>query len=93
MIHSDVFQRFVEDSPVSVMTQALLENSLSPTIVNSLLERHSELQSTRELLFFDIVLLIRDPLAWLDVLRCELVGEASPRGVASPARSSSRPPV
>jgi hypothetical protein len=58
MIHSDVFQRFVEDSPVSVMTQALLENTLSPTTVDSLFEQHSELQYTRELLFSDIVLLM-----------------------------------
>ena len=42
MIHSDVFQRFVEDSPVCVMTQALLENVLSPTTVDSLFEQHAE---------------------------------------------------
>jgi IS4 transposase len=58
MIHSDVFQRFVEDSPVCVMTQALLENTLSPTAVDSLFEQHAELQYTRELLFSDIVLLM-----------------------------------
>ena len=55
MIHSDVFQRFVEDSPVCVMTQALLENTLSPTTVDSLFERHAEWQYTRNLLFSDIV--------------------------------------
>jgi hypothetical protein len=32
MIHTDVFQRFVEDSPVCVMVQALMENTLSPTL-------------------------------------------------------------
>jgi len=55
MIHSDVFQRFVEDSPVCVMTQALLENTLSPTTVDSLFERHAEWQYTRNLLFSDVV--------------------------------------
>lgn len=55
MIHSDVFQRFVEDSPVCVMTQALLENTLSPTTVDSLFEQHAEWQYTRNLLFSDIV--------------------------------------
>ncbi|HMB05171.1 MAG TPA: transposase [Isosphaeraceae bacterium] len=55
MIHSEVFQRFVEDSPVCVMTQALLENSLSPTTVDSLFEQHAEWQYTRNLLFSDIV--------------------------------------
>ena len=55
MIHSEVFQRFVEDSPVCVMTQALLENTLSPTTVDSLFERHAEWQYTRNLLFSDIV--------------------------------------
>src|ERR1700677_2473412 len=58
MIHGDVFQRFIEDSPVSVMTQALLENTLSPTTVDSLFEEHAESQYTRDLLFSDIVLLM-----------------------------------
>jgi IS4 transposase len=58
MIHSDIFQRFVEDSPVSVMTQALLENVLSPTTVDSLFEEHAESQYTRDLLFSDVVLLM-----------------------------------
>jgi hypothetical protein len=55
MIHSDVFQRFVEDSPVCVMTQALLENTLSPTTVDSLFGKHAQSQYTRNLLFSDIV--------------------------------------
>ena len=55
MIHSDAFQRFVEDSPVCVMTQALLENALSPTTIDSLFEQHAEWQYTRNLLFSDIV--------------------------------------
>ncbi len=55
MIHSDVFQRFVEDSPVCVMVQTLMENTLSPTTVDALFERHAELQYTRDLLFSDVV--------------------------------------
>ena len=55
MIHSDVFQRFVEDSPVCVMTQALLENALSPATVDTLFEQHAEWQYTRNLLFSDVV--------------------------------------
>src|SRR5512135_1361415 len=55
MILGDVFQRFVEDSPVSVMTQASLENALPPSVVDDLFERQAHLQSTRELLFSDVV--------------------------------------
>src|SRR3954447_1960765 len=55
MIHSDVFQRFVEDSPVCVMVQTLLENTLPPTTVDTLFERHAESQYTRDLLFSDVV--------------------------------------
>ncbi len=55
MIHSDVFQRFVEDSPVCVMVQTLLENALTPSTVDALFERHAVDQYTRELLFSDVV--------------------------------------
>jgi len=55
MIHSEVFQRFAEDSPVCVLVQALLENTLSPTTVDTLFQQHAELQYTRELLFSDVV--------------------------------------
>ena len=55
MIHNDIFQRFVEDSPVCVMVQTLLENTLSPTTVDAVFERHAELQYTRDLLFSDVV--------------------------------------
>src|SRR5512135_2284578 len=55
MIHSEVFQRFVEDSPVCVMVQTLMENALSPTTVDALFERHAVLQYTQDLLFSDIV--------------------------------------
>jgi hypothetical protein len=55
MILSDIFQRFVEDSPVTVMTQAILENALPPATVDELFENHAELQYTRKLLFSDVV--------------------------------------
>ncbi len=55
MIHSDVFQRFVEDSPVCVMVETLMENVLSPTTLDALFERHAQWQYTRDLLFSDIV--------------------------------------
>ncbi len=55
MISTDVFVQFVEDSPVCVMVQTLLENALSPTTVDMLFEQHAELQYTRTLLFSDIV--------------------------------------
>src|SRR3954454_10567224 len=55
MIQTEVFQRFVEDSPVCVMVQALMENALSPTTVDTLFERHAESQYTRDLLFSDVV--------------------------------------
>ena len=55
MISTDVFDWFVEDSPVCVMVQTLLENALSPTTVDMLFEQHAELQYTRTLLFSDVV--------------------------------------
>lgn len=55
MIHSEVFQRFVEDSPVCVMVQTLLENTLPPTTVDALFARHAQWQYTRNLLFSDVV--------------------------------------
>lgn len=55
MILSDIFQRFVQDSPVTVMTQAILENALPPATVDELFEDHAESQYTRKLLFSDVV--------------------------------------
>jgi hypothetical protein len=55
MIHSEIFQRFVEDSPVCVMVQTLMENVLSPTTIDALFEHHAQWQYTRNLLFSDIV--------------------------------------
>lgn len=55
MILSEVFERFVEESPVSVMARAVLENALAPTAVDALFEGVAERQYTRELLFSDVV--------------------------------------
>ena len=55
MILSDVFQRFVQDSPVTVMTQAILENALPPATIDQLFEDHADRQYTRKLLFSDVV--------------------------------------
>ncbi len=55
MILSEVFERFVEDSPVSVMARAVLENALAPAAVDALFEDVAERQYTRDLLFSDVV--------------------------------------
>jgi IS4 transposase len=55
MILSEVFERFVQESPVSVMAQALLENALPPRTVDALFEEVAERQYTRNLLFSDVV--------------------------------------
>ncbi|HMB04692.1 MAG TPA: transposase [Isosphaeraceae bacterium] len=55
MTLGDVFERFVQDSPLSVMAQGVLENALSPTVVDQLFEDVAERQYTRKLLFSSIV--------------------------------------
>ena len=55
MILNEVFERFVEESPVSVMARAVLENALTPTVVDTLFENVAEQQYTRQLLFSDVV--------------------------------------
>src|SRR3954468_13920616 len=55
MILSEVFERFVEESPVTVMARAALENALPPSAVDALFEDVAERQYTRALLFSDVV--------------------------------------
>lgn len=55
MILSEVFESFVEDSPISVMARSVLENALTPSAVDSLFEEVAERQYTRNLLFSDVV--------------------------------------
>lgn len=55
MILSEVFERFAEESPVTVMARAALENALPPSSVDLLFEEVAEQQYTRSLLFSDVV--------------------------------------
>jgi IS4 transposase len=51
MILGPVFQRFINDSPLSVMTRATLEHTLSASALDALFDRTAERGYTRELLF------------------------------------------
>src|SRR3954464_11784709 len=55
MILSDVFERFSQDSPLSVMAQGIMENALSPQFLDQLFEDVAEKQYTNKLLFSTIV--------------------------------------
>ena len=55
MILGQVFERFVEESPVSVMVRGLLETILSPQKLDELFEQSTTTQYTKELLFSTVV--------------------------------------
>ena len=55
MLLSEVFDRFVRKSPVSVMARATMEYALSAEALDALFSQHAEEQYTRELLFSSIV--------------------------------------
>src|SRR4051812_7727610 len=55
MILGDVFERFARDSPLSVMARGVMENALSPTIVDQRFEDVAERQYTKTLLVSSIV--------------------------------------
>ena len=55
MFPSEVFERFVAESPITVMARVALENALPPSAVDALFEDVAERQYTRELLFSDVV--------------------------------------
>jgi IS4 transposase len=55
MILSDVFERFAQDAPLSVMAQGILENALNPQILDQLFEDVAQKQFTHKLLFSTIV--------------------------------------
>jgi len=55
MILGQVFERFVTESPVSVMVRGLLEKILSSQKLDELFERSAKNQYTRELLFSTVV--------------------------------------
>src|SRR4029079_6866723 len=58
MILSEVFERFAEESPITVMARAALENALPPSAIDALFEDVAERQYTRTLLFSDVVNLL-----------------------------------
>src|SRR5947209_6219606 len=55
MILSDVFERFSQDAPLSVMAQGVMENALNPQILDQLFEDVAQKQFTHKLLFSTIV--------------------------------------
>ena len=55
VVHSDVFERFTHGDTIPVMTQAVMENALSPRIIDQLFEDVAQRQYTRDLLFSSIV--------------------------------------
>jgi IS4 transposase len=55
VVHSDVFERFTQGDTIPVMTQAAMENALSPRIIDQLFDDVAERQYTRDRLFSSIV--------------------------------------
>ena len=53
-----IFERFVKQSPVSVMVRGLMERVFNKEQLDSIFENHARSQYTRELLFSSIVDLI-----------------------------------
>src|SRR5688572_495767 len=54
MILPDVFERFTERSPLSVMAQGAIEYALCESALNQVFDRSAEGQYTRELLFSSV---------------------------------------
>jgi IS4 transposase len=50
-----VLQRFIEDSPVTVMAQLALQRAITPEWMDALFEQHAERQYTSKLLFSTVV--------------------------------------
>jgi IS4 transposase len=55
VIPTEVFDRFAQGDSIPVMAQAVIENALSPRIVDQLFEEIADRQYTRELLFSSVV--------------------------------------
>jgi hypothetical protein len=55
MIMSEIFERFVKDTPVSVMARAAMENALAPEALDQMFEQRADKQYTRELMFSSVV--------------------------------------
>lgn len=50
-----IFEKFVKDSPVSVMMRALMERTFSADSIERIFENNAEVQYTRDLLFSSLV--------------------------------------
>lgn len=55
MAFDAVLERFIQESPLSVMARLALQRAISPEWMDSLFEQHRERQYTRELLFSTVV--------------------------------------
>jgi Transposase DDE domain len=55
MLLSQVFERFVGKSPISVMARATMEHAMAAEALDSLFNQHADQQYTRELLFSSVV--------------------------------------
>jgi hypothetical protein len=55
MVLSDVFDRFVKDSPVAVMARALMERALEPSVLDALFRKEAKKQYEKDLLFSSLV--------------------------------------
>ena len=55
MLFESLLDRFVQGTPLSVMTRAVLENALQPDPLDELFKRLAVRQYTRELLFSTVV--------------------------------------
>src|SRR4029079_10068795 len=55
MILSDVFERFSQDAPLSVMAQGVMQNALRPQVLDQLFEDVAEKQITNKIIFSTIV--------------------------------------
>jgi IS4 transposase len=72
MLFDPLFERFAAGTPMTVMTRALLENTLQQQPLDDLFERLAQKQYTRELLFSTVV-------ATMTLVACRLY--KSPRAV------------
>lgn len=55
MILSDVFERYVKKSPISVMARSLMEVALAPDELDALFQQHADKQYTKSLMFSSVV--------------------------------------
>src|SRR3954462_9932203 len=55
MVLDDIFERFAQQSPVTVMARAALEHALAPQAIDALFEHTALRQYTRTLLFSSVV--------------------------------------